>query len=52
MTSPESFFGHAIGADYVLPNYTKYTAFVHQLDKESDRMIVSRSARPPRAAIS
>ena len=40
VTSPESFFGHAIGADYVLPNYTKYTAFVHQLDKESDRMIV------------
>ena len=21
-TSPETFFGHAIGADYVLPNYT------------------------------
>ena len=40
VTSPESFFGHAIGADYVLPNYTKYTEFVHQLDKESDRMIV------------
>ena len=39
-TSPETFFGHAIGADYVLPNYTKYTEFVRQLDKESDRMTV------------
>ena len=40
VTSPETFFGHQIGADYVLPNYTKFTEFVRLLDKESDRMIV------------
>ncbi|MEP7118738.1 MAG: M14 family metallopeptidase [Acidobacteriota bacterium] len=40
LTSPEKFFGHRIGADYVLPNYTKYTEYVRQLDKESDRMLV------------
>ena len=40
VTTPETFFGHQIGADYVLPNYTKFTEFVHRLDKESDRMIV------------
>jgi hypothetical protein len=40
VTSPETFFGHAVGADYVLPNYTKYSEFVRLLDKESDRMIV------------
>src|SRR4029077_20425119 len=40
VTSPEQFFGHKIGADYVLPNYTKFTEFVKKLDAESDRMIV------------
>ncbi len=40
LTTPEQFFGHQIGADYVLPNYTKFTEFVRLLDKESDRMIV------------
>ena len=40
ITSPETFFGHAIGADYVLPNYTKFTEFVRLLDKESDRVVV------------
>jgi hypothetical protein len=40
VTTPEQFFGHQIGADYVLPNYTKYTEFVRLLDKESDRMTV------------
>jgi hypothetical protein len=39
-TTPEAFFGHQIGADYVLPNYTKFTEFVRKLDAESDRMIV------------
>src|SRR5687767_175554 len=39
VTTPEQFFGHQIGADYVLPNYTKYTEFVRKLDAESDRMI-------------
>ena len=40
ITTPEQFFGHQIGADYVLPNYTKFTEYVRKLDKESDRMVV------------
>jgi hypothetical protein len=40
LTTPEQFFGHAIGADYVLPNYTKFTEYVRKLDAESDRMVV------------
>ena len=40
VTSPKVFFGHDIGADYVLPNYTKFTDYVKKLDAESDRMIV------------
>jgi Zinc carboxypeptidase len=40
VTTPEAFFGHQIGADYVLPNYTKFTEFVRKLDVESDRMTV------------
>ena len=40
ITSPQTFFGHDIGADYVLPNYTKFTEFVKKLDAESDRVIV------------
>ena len=35
VTSPEEFFGHAIGADYVLPNYTKFTEYVRKLDNEA-----------------
>src|SRR5215212_2822938 len=40
VTSPKTFFGHDIGADYVLPNYSKFTEYVKKLDAESDRMIV------------
>jgi hypothetical protein len=40
VTPPEKFFGHQIGADYVLPNYTKFSEYVRLLDKESDRMQV------------
>ena len=40
VTSPKQFFGHDIGADYVLPNYTKFVEYVKKLDVESDRMIV------------
>ncbi|MDH4064617.1 MAG: M14 family metallopeptidase, partial [Acidobacteriota bacterium] len=40
VTAPEQFFGHQIGADYVLPNYTKFAEYVRTLDAESDRMIV------------
>lgn len=38
VTSPEEFFGHEIGADYVLPNYQQLTAYWKKLDSESDRM--------------
>src|SRR5690349_429824 len=40
VTSPKQFFGHDIGADYVLPNYTKFVEYVKKLDAESDRMVV------------
>jgi hypothetical protein len=40
VTTPKTFFGHDIGADYVLPNYTKFTEYVKKLDVESDRMTV------------
>jgi hypothetical protein len=40
VTTPEAFFGHQVGADYVLFNYTKFSDFVRKLDAESDRMIV------------
>ncbi len=38
LTSPREFFGHEIGADYVLPNYTKFVAYWQKLATESDRM--------------
>lgn len=40
VTTPEQFFGHQIGADYVLPNYTQFSEYVRKLDAESDRMVV------------
>ncbi len=38
LTSPREFFGHEIGADYVLPNYTKFLEYWIRLANESDRM--------------
>jgi len=40
LTTPQQQFGHAIGADYVLPNYKQFSEYWHKLDKESDRMQV------------
>ncbi len=40
VTTPEQFFGHQIGADYELPNYTQFSEFVRKLDRESDRITV------------
>ncbi len=40
VTTPKQQFGHDIGADYVLPDYTAFTAYWHKLDAESDRMRV------------
>jgi hypothetical protein len=38
LTPPEQFFGHRIGADYVLPNYQQLVAYWRVLDGESERM--------------
>lgn len=40
LTTPEAFFGHEIGADYQLPNYTKFEAYWRTLARESPRMVV------------
>ncbi|HVL40397.1 MAG TPA: M14 family metallopeptidase, partial [Fimbriimonadaceae bacterium] len=40
VTPPEKFFGHEIGADYVLPNYQRLKAYWELLDRESDRMVL------------
>lgn len=40
VTSPEQQFGHAIGADYVLPNYTQFMEYWETLAGESDRMVL------------
>lgn len=37
-TSPKQFFGHDIGADYVLPNYTKLHEYFIKVAQESDRV--------------
>jgi hypothetical protein len=38
LTSPKEFFGHEIGADYQLPNYSKFLAYWETLATQSDRM--------------
>jgi hypothetical protein len=38
LTSPKAFFGHEIGADYRLVNYTKFVEYFQLLAKQSDRM--------------
>ena len=40
LTSPKQFFGHDVGDDYYLSNYTQFTEYWHKLDAESDRMRV------------
>src|SRR5688572_22034458 len=40
LTSPASHFGHEVGADYVLPDYTQFTAYWQKLAAESDRMLL------------
>ncbi len=40
LTSPKQQFGHDIGDDYFLANYTQYAEYLLKLDKESDRMTV------------
>ncbi|HYH81838.1 MAG TPA: M14 metallopeptidase family protein [Longimicrobium sp.] len=38
LTSPQEQFGHAIGADYQLPNYQQLVAYWQKLATQSDRM--------------
>ena len=40
VTSPEQQFGHPIGADYVLPDYTQFVEYWQKLARESDRMVL------------
>lgn len=40
VTTPQEFFGHEIGADYQLPNYTQLSEYWGILAKESPRMEV------------
>jgi hypothetical protein len=56
LTSPEQQFGHRIGADYVLPNYTAFAGYWQKLAGESDRMVLdtigtSEEGRPQLMAI-
>ena len=56
LTSPKAQFGHEIGDDYFLVNYTQYVEYLHKLDKESDRMTVmeigkTEEGRPELTAI-
>ncbi len=40
ITTPKQFFGHDIGADYMLPNYTKLHEYFAKVAKESDRVVL------------
>ena len=40
ITSPREQFGHDIGDDYFLINYTEYAEYLHTLDRQSERMVV------------
>ncbi len=56
ITSPKEQFGHDIGDDYFLINYTQYVDYLHKLDKESERMTVveigkTEEGRPELTAI-
>src|SRR5207248_10610849 len=56
ITSPKEQFGHDIGDDYFLVNYTQYVEYLQKMDKESDRMTVveigkTEEGRPELTAI-
>ncbi len=40
VTSPKQFFGHDIGEDYVLPNFTKLHEYFQRVARESDRVVL------------
>src|SRR5262249_57337713 len=41
VTSPREQFGHDIGEDYFLANYTQYEAYIKKLAQESNRLTVA-----------
>src|ERR1051326_894215 len=41
VTSPKEQFGHDVGKDYFLANYTQYKAYIKKLAQESNRMTVT-----------
>jgi hypothetical protein len=56
VTAPKEQFGHDIGDDYFLVNYTQYVEYLRKMDKESDRMTVmeigkTEEGRPELTAI-
>ena len=56
ITSPKEQFGHDVGDDYWLANYTQYVEYLRKLDKESDRLTVveigkTEEGRPELTAI-
>src|SRR5690349_22354289 len=56
VTSPKEQFGHDIGDDYFLVNYTQYVEYLKKLDQQSDRMTVveigkTEEGRPELTAI-
>ena len=56
ITSPKEQFGHEIGDDYFLVNYTQYVEYLKKIDAQSDRMTVveigkSEEGRPELTAI-
>src|SRR5438067_1542377 len=56
VTTPKEQFGHDIGDDYFLVNYTQYVEYLQKVDKESDRMTVmeigkTEEGRPELTAI-
>jgi Zinc carboxypeptidase len=40
ITTPKEFFGHNVGDDYFLANYTQFMGYWHKIDSESNRMVV------------
>src|SRR6185295_6518836 len=40
VTTPKEQFGHDIGDDYFLVNYTKYVEYLRKLDQQSDRLVL------------
>ncbi len=56
VTTPKEQFGHDIGDDYVLVNYTQYVEYLKKMDQQSDRMTVmeigkTEEGRPEYTAI-